>query len=487
MPAEGSVTEHPRPAVEAEASAAGRGPSRYATSEGRGRDPHYPEYQGDTDQTQQTRLKQQLRDERRLIDDWPDKVYFILAGLASIWLAVVALTQAVHMSWWSVPFILIFWGLAAYLTLPRFHRIMTTIYVPDYFFGRTQTGDGLLGDPVNLAFLAEEDDIHEAMRRAGWTMAEPVTLKSSWRIVISSLTKRSYPSAPVSPLLLFGRRQDFAYQQEVDGNPSKRHHVRFWHCPPGWLLPGGRRVEWLAAGTYDRAVGLSLFTFQVTHKIAADIDVERDHIIGTLQKGPSKVSVDLIENFSTGYHSRNGGGDAVHTDGALPIVDVSSVEVPWAGEREEQMAVLEDVGRRPLSVAIAFLVTLVSIAVQLVNAVIVLRQDFPQTLAEAGSSRQSLVIFLVIALLVWVAAMIAFAVAVFQGVNLARLVLLVMVTASLSVELGHALVREVPSAFSLIRMTADVLVVFALTSLSARQWTKHQVSNRRARRHRERD
>lgn len=39
----------------------------------------------------------------------------------------------------------------------------------------------------------------------------------------------------------FGRQQDFAYQQEVDGSPEKRHHVRFWRCPDGWLLPGGRR------------------------------------------------------------------------------------------------------------------------------------------------------------------------------------------------------------------------------------------------------
>ena len=332
MPAEGSVTEHPRPAVEAEASAAGRGPSRYATSEGRGRDPHYPEYQGDTDQTQQTRLQQQLRDERRLIDDWPDKVYFILAGLASIWLAVVALTQAVHMSWWSVLFILIFWGLAAYLTLPRFHRIMTTIYVPDYFLGRTQTGDGLLGDPVNLAFLAEEDDIHEAMRRAGWTMAEPVTLKSSWRIVISSLTKRSYPSAPVSPLLLFGRRQDFAYQQEVDGNPSKRHHVRFWKTPEGWMLPGGQRADWVAAATYDNAVGLSLFTLQVTHKVDAATDLERDYVVQTLSYTSPEASVRVLEGFMSGYNSRNGGGDQIRTDGNLPIVDLDEVA---PGDHEE--------------------------------------------------------------------------------------------------------------------------------------------------------
>jgi len=30
--------------------------------------------------------------------------------------------------------------------------------------------------------------------------------------------------------------------------------------------------------------------------------------------------VHVVRHFSTGYHSRNGGGDAIETDGDLPIV-----------------------------------------------------------------------------------------------------------------------------------------------------------------------
>ena len=126
----------------------------------------------------------------------------------------------------------------------------------------------------------------------------------------------------MSPLFLFGRQQDFAYQQEVAGNPAKRHHVRFWRCPDDWLLPGGRRVEWLAAGTFDRAVGLSLFTLQITHKIDADTDIERDHIVATITEAVPGTRLDVIRDFSTGYHSRNGGGDSITTDGDMPIIDL---------------------------------------------------------------------------------------------------------------------------------------------------------------------
>ena len=255
-----------------------------------------------------------------------DGFFFVYAGLAALWLAWLLFTQSFEFGWFGIGFFIVFWLVLAYLVLPRLHRILTTIYVPDYFIGRTRTSDGLLGDPVNLAFDGPEESVHAAMRAAGWTRADDVTLRSGWRIVTSTLSRRSYDEAPVSPLFLFGRQQDFAYQQEVAGNPAKRHHVRFWRTPDGWLLPGGRRVGWLAAGTFDRAVGFSLFTLQVTHKIDADIDVERDHIMQTLVGADPDVRIEVLRDFSTGYHSRNGGGDSVRTDGDLPVVDVSAVQ-----------------------------------------------------------------------------------------------------------------------------------------------------------------
>jgi hypothetical protein len=254
--------------------------------------------------------------------DW---FFFVFAGVAAAWLSYLMVDEAFRIGWAGIAMAVAFWVVLAYLVLPRLHRILTTIYVPDYFIGRTRTSDGLLGDPVNLALMGSAEQIQDAMDAAGWTKADPVTLRSSWRIISSTIRRRSYHRAPVSPLFLFSRQQDFAYQQEVDGNPAQRHHVRFWRCPDGWLLPGGRRVEWLAAGTFDTRVGLSLFTLQVTHKIDADTDIERDHIVATLTAADPAVAVDVIRDFSTGYHARNGGGDSIRTDGDLPIVDVRHV------------------------------------------------------------------------------------------------------------------------------------------------------------------
>ena len=264
------------------------------------------------------------REFRPRVYDRVDGVLFAFAGMSTVWLAYLLLREGARPGW-PMLLLVVFWVVVTYLLLPRLHRILTRLYVPGYFIGRTRTSDGLLGDPVNLALLGTEAQVHTAMTAAGWTHADDLTLRTGRRIVTSTLSRRSYAEAPVSPLHLFDRQQDFAYQLEVAGSPSKRHHVRFWRCPVGWMLPGGYSVDWLAAGTYDKSVGLSLFTLQVTHKIEADTDVERDFIVSSVTSAELAVDVEVISNFSTGYHSRNGGGDLIQTDGDLPIVDLRRV------------------------------------------------------------------------------------------------------------------------------------------------------------------
>ena len=242
----------------------------------------------------------------------------VAVGWAVYYFLLARLARGPEQLWVFLPV----WLIAAYALLPRIHKILSSLYIPDYFIGRARTGDGVLGDPVNLAVIGPERELREAMTVAGWTAADPITPATAARTLTSTLLGRSYPEAPVSSLYVFGKKQDMAFQREIDGNPRKRHHVRFWKCPEGWKLPGGFAVDWVGAGTYDKRVGLSLFTFQITHKIADGTDEERDFIIQTLRTAHSVESVHVIEHFFSGYHHRNGGGDAIRTDGNLPIIDL---------------------------------------------------------------------------------------------------------------------------------------------------------------------
>lgn len=214
------------------------------------------------------------------------------------------------------------WIIVAYIFIPMAHRVLTKLYIPDYFIGRIRTVDGLLSDPVNLAFIGSEEDLHKAMQSAGWSLAHKLTLRSGFWTVVCMLKRESYVSAPVSPGYLFNNKQDFTYQKNIKNRPFARHHVRFFKVPDGWLMPGGYKVDWLAAGTFDRAVGFSYFTLQITHRIESDTDIERDYIIKSLKDVKKLKKVQVIDNYFSAYHHRNGGGDSITTDGALPIIEL---------------------------------------------------------------------------------------------------------------------------------------------------------------------
>jgi hypothetical protein len=369
-----------------------------------------------------------------------------------------------------VLLLIVFWVLLTYLLLPRLHRILTRVYVPGYFIGRARTSDGLLGDPINLALRGNEAQVHAAMTRAGWTRADDLSLTSGRKILTSTLSRRSYAEAPVSPLLLFDRQQDFAYQQEVAGSPSKRHHVRFWRCPEGWMLPGGYSVDWLAGGTYDKSVGLSLFTLQVTHKIEENTDIERDYIVETVTGASPEVEVEVIKNFSTGYHSRNGGGDLIITDGDLPIIDVRRVEVSEIAKAEHT----DSRDKRPAQIAfgagVAFFRGLAFLPIALL--LLLLPPQYAQGVNIEGGRPALIVAGSAVAFIALID--IGLAIAVFAGRNWARLLLMLScVVTTTAAFISNANGSEaVTLATSLPTVGLNIMVLLALSSHRARVYAE---------------
>ena len=242
-------------------------------------------------------------------------ILFLVAIQIYAWLLDDIITDRPH-----IIALFVLWFFTAYLVLPRINRRIAKIYLPNYFIGRARTADGLLGDPVNLAGYGGREKLIAAMEAAGWTQAVELNLKSSLKMIYCSVRGANYPNAPVSPLFLFNKKEDLAFQKQIGRNPRKRHHVRFWFAPDDWWLPGGHKVDWLGAATLDKNVGLSLFTGQITHKIDANTDQERDFVIETLQKAKATRYIEVIKHFTSSYHSRNGGGDVIHTDGSLPFI-----------------------------------------------------------------------------------------------------------------------------------------------------------------------
>ena len=312
------------------------------------------------------------------------------------------------------------------------------------------------------------------MVAAGWVRADPITLRTSWGIIVSSLLRRSYPAAPVSNLMLFGRKQSFAYQKEVEGNPSQRHHIRFWYCPHGWVLPGGGHVDWLAAATYDRAVGLSVLTLQVTHKIDADIDIERDYVVDDLRWANEAAELEIWPDFFASYHDKNGGGDRVVTDGALHVLDLNEV-VPGSDSglslRLARLADLEARRRRPSQLVIALVLIGLMVAVEIVRAA---RIDVSHLLEVApipGMDQEAVTV--VVAVIAAVSAVLtlitaALGVAAWHGHPHGRIALMATLVLGIVTDMGQVSSLGVRQA-TLGLVVTSALQVLALLALSARQ------------------
>jgi hypothetical protein len=216
-----------------------------------------------------------------------------------------------------VLYVLIAYGLIAYLLLPTFwthyehqKRLAGLPMI-------TRTAQGIPGDPINVGLIGNDKDLLCAMQAAGWYPADPVTLRSSLEIVGSVLLDRPYHAAPVSNLYYLGRREDLAFEKPVGGSADHRHHVRFWK-----VLDRGAedRPVWLGDATFDRSVGVSGYTGAITHHIDADIDAERLVLatdLGTAGMVDAKYQVTGVGPTMAG---RNGGGDPYHTDGEVWIL-----------------------------------------------------------------------------------------------------------------------------------------------------------------------
>lgn len=220
----------------------------------------------------------------------------------------------------------IVYGILAYLVLPAIWRhyehnpkLATSPKV-------TRTAEGIPGDPLNLGLVGTRTEIVQALLSAGWYPADPVTIKTSIGIARSVLLKHPYPTAPVSNLYFFDRKQDLAFEQPAGSSASQRHHVRFWQS--SIVDANSNRPLWLGSATFDRSSGFSHLTGKITHHIAADIDTERNTMIASLVRVQQIIALYQVTGVDATFQGYNGGGDWYYTDGEMTIALLSTNNLP---------------------------------------------------------------------------------------------------------------------------------------------------------------
>ena len=187
----------------------------------------------------------------------------------------------------------------------------------------SHTKSGATGDPINVLFVGGKDQILQSFHQAGWLIPDPITTKSSMKIAMDSLAHRSYPTAPVSNLYVYGRVQDLAFEKPTS-DVQNRGHIRIWKT--GSLIDG--QSVWVGAATYDSGIEVSGTTHLPTHHIAPTVDLERN-VVGTDLATTSLVKEEASAAFTPPImFAHNGGGDYYESDGTILVISFTLAHIP---------------------------------------------------------------------------------------------------------------------------------------------------------------
>jgi hypothetical protein len=180
-----------------------------------------------------------------------------------------------------------------------------------------RAGDGA-GDPLNLVLIGDPENIFAALSRRGWHPTEQTHRAAIWRTIRSFVFRARYRYSPVSPLYVFGRRQDIA-GQKARGTIHLRNHARFWLTP---ILFRGNTV-WIGQISRDIGVRFILGFPPTTHKIDPDVDEARGGLIQDLAYSQALVRFAFVKG--AGAAPRDGPrsnltGDPYFTDGLRAVL-----------------------------------------------------------------------------------------------------------------------------------------------------------------------
>ena len=175
------------------------------------------------------------------------------------------------------------------------------------------------GDPLNLVLVGSKNNILAALTRRNWHPTEIMWSKAIWRTFKSFLQGERYRYSPVSPLYVYERRQDIAWQK-ARGTINERNHMRFW------LSPIRFRGQKVFVGQISRDIGVK-FTLKSptisTHVIDPDVDEARRYFLEDLAYSQALARCGFVKGIGVVTKEAprmNLVGDPFYTDGLRAVL-----------------------------------------------------------------------------------------------------------------------------------------------------------------------
>jgi hypothetical protein len=185
-------------------------------------------------------------------------------------------------------------------------------------------GSNRASDLMNVLFAGSKEEIEAAFLAAGWTRASVSTMHTTLVGVRAVAEGHGDRHAPMSRLLANDREPDMLWEKGLN-DFSKRHHVRIWQQDSTW----NGQALWIGAATRDVDFAfLRRGGGAMTHKIAQDIDQERDKIAHDFEFTACIDVVDWWDRPGAPTTARNGTGDLMETDGRLAVLRLNRCSSP---------------------------------------------------------------------------------------------------------------------------------------------------------------
>jgi hypothetical protein len=167
--------------------------------------------------------------------------------------------------------------------------------------------------------IGSVDQILPAFVRRNWHATETTWSQAIIRTIKSFLRGERYRYSPISPLYVYGRRQDVGWQK-ARGTINERNHMRFWLSP---IRFRGERV-WVGQISRDIGVKLTLKSPTIsTHVIDPDVDEARRYFVEDLAYSQALAKFGFVKGVGVVTKEvprMNLVGDPFYTDGLRAVL-----------------------------------------------------------------------------------------------------------------------------------------------------------------------
>ncbi|PYU30794.1 MAG: hypothetical protein DMG28_17455 [Acidobacteria bacterium] len=179
---------------------------------------------------------------------------------------------------------------------------------------RNSDASGHPGDMANFILIGSALQVQQALAAAGWVVADRGKGAAAMHALVTTSMNQNYLAMPMSQLYLFGRTQDYGYEQaEPYKVVASRHHFRIWKAP--WEAHG--QVIWVGAGTHDIGFEKDHRNGLVTHKIDPEVDREREYIAASLQQAAKARWLTYLMPAQPLQEAQTATGGRFRTDGRI--------------------------------------------------------------------------------------------------------------------------------------------------------------------------